>query len=134
MEKNARADIKDASGLKIADDVIGAIAGMAATEIEGVAGMSGSIAGDIAHILGKKNLAKGVKVQVTDTEVVLDLFIIAQYGSKIPDVALNVQENAKRAVESMTSLRVSEVNVHIQGVAIANEGKDEEPRAPRQDA
>ncbi len=132
MEKNTRTEAKDANGLKIADDVIGAIAAMAATEIDGVAGMSGSITGEIAHILGKKNLAKGVKVQVSGSEVVLDLFVIAKYGSKIPDVALQVQESAKKAVESMTSLRVSEVNVHIQGVAVGTEGKDE-PHG-RQDA
>ncbi len=132
MEKNARPEVKDAGGLKIADDVIGAIAAMAATEIDGVAGMSGSIAGDIAQILGKKNLAKGVKVQINGNEVVMDLFVIAKYGSKIPDVALNVQESAKRAVESMTSLRVSEVNVHIQGVAVGHDGKDD-PQM-RQDA
>lgn len=131
MEKNTRAEAKDSSGLKIADDVIGAIAAMAATEIDGVAGMSGSIAGEIAQVLGKKNLAKGVKVQINGSEIVLDLFVIAKYGSKIPDVALNVQESAKRAVESMTSLRVVEINVHIQGVAV--ESSKDEPHT-RQDA
>jgi len=103
--------------IKIADDVVGVIAGLAATEVEGVAGMSGGIVGGIAEILGRKNLSKGVKVEVSETEAKVDLYMIINYGVRIPDVAWNVQENVKKAIENMTGLSVAEVNIHIQGVS-----------------
>lgn len=118
----------DESGnVKIADEVVGVIAGIAATEVEGVAGMSGSIASGITEILGKKNFSKGVKVEVGETQTALDLYIVIQYGVSIPEVAQQVQENVKRAVESMTGLDVVEVNVHVQGVAFG-EPEDKEVR------
>ncbi|MBC7336262.1 MAG: Asp23/Gls24 family envelope stress response protein, partial [Clostridia bacterium] len=103
------------------------IAGLAATEVEGVAGMSGGIAGGIAEMLGRKNLAKGVKVEVGEKETAIDLHTIVHYGVRIPDVALQIQQRVKDAVERMTGLRVVEVNVHVQGVAFAGE-EDETPR------
>ena len=102
--------------VRIADEVVSIIAGMAATEVEGIAGMSGGLVGGIAEILGKKNLAKGVKVEVGETEAAVDLYIIVKFGVRIPDVALTVQEKVKNAIESMTGLSVVEVNVHVQGV------------------
>lgn len=112
--------------VRIADEVVSIIAGMAATEIEGIAGMSGGLVGGIAEILGKKNLAKGVKVEVGETEAAVDMYIIVKYGVRIPDVALNVQENVKKAIESMTGLSVVEVNVHVQGVGFPEADKKEE--------
>lgn len=115
--------------VRIADEVVSIIAGMAATEIDGIAGMSGGLVGGIAEILGKKNLAKGVKVEVGETEAAVDMYIIVKYGVRIPDVALNVQENVKKAIESMTGLSVVEVNVHVQGVGFPEtDKKDEEIR------
>lgn len=107
----------EGGNVKIADEVVGVIAGIAATEVEGVAGMAGGIASGITEILGKKNFSKGVKVEVGETQAALDLYIVIQYGVSIPEVAQQVQENVKRAVESMTGLDVVEVNVHVQGVA-----------------
>jgi uncharacterized alkaline shock family protein YloU len=101
---------------------------MAATEISGVAGMSAGLVGGIAEMLGKKNLAKGVKVEVGEREAAVDLYIIVEYGVRIPDIALRVQENVKRGIESMTGLDVVEVNVHVQGVGFSQEGKDEDIR------
>ncbi|MHB1421543.1 MAG: Asp23/Gls24 family envelope stress response protein, partial [Bacillota bacterium] len=101
---------------------------IAATEIEGVAGMSGGIAGGIAEMLGRKNLTKGVKVEVGEKETAIDLFIVVEFGVRIPDVALNVQENVKKAVESMTGLNTVEVNVHVQGVVFSHESVEEETR------
>ncbi|PAB60964.1 Asp23/Gls24 family envelope stress response protein [Anaeromicrobium sediminis] len=106
----------DYGQIKISDDVVGIIAGLAATEVEGVAGMSGGIAGGIAEILGKKNLSKGVKVEVGEKETVIDLYIIVEYGAKIPEVSWQIQENVKKAIETMTGLKVLEVNIHVQGV------------------
>ncbi|MHB8927175.1 MAG: Asp23/Gls24 family envelope stress response protein [Bacillota bacterium] len=107
----------DGSNVRIADDVVGIIAGIAATEVEGVAGMSGGIVGGITEMLGKRNLSKGVKVEVGEKEAAVDLYIVIEYGVRIPDVAQRVQENVKKAVESMTGLDVVECNVHIHGVA-----------------
>ncbi|HHY42027.1 MAG TPA: Asp23/Gls24 family envelope stress response protein [Thermoanaerobacterales bacterium] len=112
--------------IKIADDVVGVIAGLAATEVEGVAGMSGGIVGGIAEILGRKNLSKGVKVEVSEKEAKVDLYMIINYGVRIPDVAWNVQENVKKAIENMTGLSVVEVNIHIQGVSFGTSAKEED--------
>ncbi len=115
--------------IRIADEVVAIIAGLAATEIKGVAGMSGGLAGGIAEMLGRKNLSKGVKVEVGEKETAVDLFVIVEYGVRVPDVAIQIQENVKRAIESMTGLIVVEVNVHIQGVVFPNpEPKEEEHR------
>ena len=113
--------------ISIADEVVSIIAGLAAIEIAGVASMSGGIAGGIAEVLGKKNLSKGVKVEVGEEEAAVDLYMIVNYGSRIPDVAWEVQENVKKAIENMTGLRVIKVNTHVQGVLFAQdaiEGKD----------
>ena len=88
--------------VRIADEVVSIIAGMAATEVDGIAGMSGGLVGGIAEILGKKNLAKGVKVEVGETEAAVDLYIIVKFGVRIPDVALNVQDPLQRCNQSDT--------------------------------
>ncbi len=112
--------------VRIADEVVSTIAGLAAIEKEGIAGMSGGIAGGIAEALGRKNLSKGVRVEVGEEEVIVDLYIIVNYGVRIPDVAWNVQESVKNAVESMTGLKVLKVNVHVQGVHFPR--KEREPQ------
>ena len=131
MEKKERVEKtehNDVGSIRIADEVVGLIAGLAATEIAGIAGMSAGLVGGIAEMLGKKNLSKGVKVEVGEREAAVDLYVIVEYGVRIPDVALRVQENVKRAIESMTGLEVVEVNIHIQGVGFSEEGKDEDIR------
>ncbi|WP_313756637.1 Asp23/Gls24 family envelope stress response protein [Tissierella sp.] len=115
--------------VKISDDVVAIIAGVAATEVDGVAGMSGGITGGITEMLGMKNLSKGVKVEVGDKEAAIDLYIIVEYGSKISELGQKIQENVKNTVETMTGLNIVEVNVNIQGVNIPKERKIEtEPR------
>lgn len=118
----------DIGSVKIADEVVAIIAGLAATEVPGVAGMSGGLAGGIAEMLGRKNLTRGVKVEVGERQAAVDLFLIVEFGVKIPEVAWRVQENVKKAIESMTGLDVVEVNIHVQGVKIAGEEKEEEAR------
>jgi len=124
--------VKKETGLgtiRVADEVVSIIAGLATTEVEGVEGMSGGIAGGIAEILGRKNFSKGVKVEVGEKEAAVDLYIIVKYGIRIPEVALAAQENVKRAIETMTGLSVIEVNVHVQGVGFPEEeSKIEETR------
>ncbi len=114
--------------IRIADDVVKVIAGLAAIEIKGVAGMSGGFAGGIAEMLGKKNLSKGIKVEVGEKEAAIDLSVIMDYGVRIPDIAAQIQESVKSAVEQMTGLTVVEANVNVQGVAFASESKEEEHR------
>ena len=106
-----------AEGIKIADDVVAVIAGKAVSEVEGVSGMAGGFAGGITEVLsGKKNLSKGIKVDVDDREAKIDVNIIVEYGVRIPDVAFDIQNRVKKAVEAMTGLKVASVNVHVQGV------------------
>ena len=103
--------------IRIADEVVEVIAGLAASEVGGVVGMSGGLVGDLAKMLGRnKNLSKGVKVEIGEHEVAVDLYIVVDYGVSIPEVALSVQESVKEAIESMTGLKVVETNVHVQGV------------------
>jgi uncharacterized alkaline shock family protein YloU len=111
--------------IRIANEVVAVIAGLAATEIDGIAGMSGGIAGGIAEMLGRRNLARGVKVDVGEQEAAVDLFIVVEYGVRIQDLALKAQEGVKQAIESMTGLAVIEVNVHVQGVSFT-EGPEEQ--------
>ncbi len=104
-------------GIKISDDVVSVIAGVAVSEVQGVAGMAGGFAGGISEVFsGKKNLAKGIKTEINEKNVKIDVNIIVEYGSRIPDVAFEIQNRVKKAVESMTGLKVEEVNVHVQGV------------------
>ncbi|MDD4169037.1 MAG: Asp23/Gls24 family envelope stress response protein [Desulfotomaculaceae bacterium] len=114
--------------IRIADEVVKIIAGMSAIEIKGVAGMSGGIAGGIAELLGKKNLAKGIKVEVGEKETAIDIYVIVNYGVRIPDVASQIQSSVKKAVEAMTGLIVVEVNVNVQGIVFTTDGKEEEHR------
>lgn len=102
--------------IKVADEVVAIIAGLAATEVKGVAGMSGGVSAGIAEMLGRKNLSKGVKVEVGEKEAAVDLFVIVEFGARIPDVAQQIQKNVKNSVENMTGLKVVEVNIHVQGV------------------
>lgn len=106
----------DMGNIQIAPEVIEIIAGLAAIEIEGVAGMSGGFASGVAELLGRKNLSKGVKVDVGQKEAAIDVSIIIDYGQRIPEVASSIQRNVKHAIETMTGLDVIEVNVHIHGV------------------
>jgi len=115
---------EELGNIKIADEVVSIVAGLAATEVEGVAGMSGGIAGGIAEMLGRKNLTKGVKVEVGDNECVVDLYVIIDYGHSIPDVSWNIQNNVKQAIEGMTGLDVMEVNVHVQGVHLPEQEEE----------
>ena len=104
-------------GIKISDDVVAVIAGVAVSEVPGVASMAGSFAGGISEVFsGKKNMAKGIKVDIADNDTKIDVNIIVEYGTRIPDVAFEIQNRVKKAVENMTGLNVEEVNVHVQGV------------------
>ena len=109
--------INEAEGIKISNDVVAVIAGVAVSEVPGVYGMAGGFAGGISEVLkGKKNLAKGIKVEATEKNAKIDVNIIVEYGSRIPDVAFEIQNRVKKAVENMTGLKVTEVNVNEKGI------------------
>ena len=119
---------KTENGIEISNDVIAVIAGVAVSEVQGVSSMSGGFAGGISEVLsGKKNMAKGIKVDKTESTAKIDVNIIVEYGSRIPDVAFEIQNREKKSVEGMTGLKVEEVNVHVQGVntETAEENKEE---------
>ena len=116
-ENQAEVTLENNSNIKIADDVIAVIAGAAASEVPGVASMAGGFAGGISEVFsGKKNFAKGIKVEAGEKETRIDVNIIVEYGVRIPDVAFEIQNRVKKAVEGMTGLKVVDVNVHVQGV------------------
>lgn len=107
--------------VKISEDVVSTIAGLAASEVQGVASMSAGLTGGIYDLIGKKNPSKGVKIEMKEEEVFLDLYLVVEYGAKIPDVALEVQQAVKNSVETMTGLTASKVDIHIQGVKMEKE-------------
>jgi len=134
MEENLNANENQELGtIKISEEVVSIIAGLAATEVPGVAGMSGGVVNGISEMLGRKNLGKGVKVEVGEKEVSIDLYLIVDYGVRIPEVAWNVQENVKNAVENMTGLKVVEVNIHVQGVNMDKENKKQEQQVKEEE-
>ncbi len=128
--KEVSVETGDSNGIKISDDVVAVISGVAVSEVPGVAGMAGGFAGGITEVLsGKKNLSKGIKVEVGEKETKIDVNIIVEYGTRIPDVAFEIQNRVKKAVETMTGLTVLEVNVHVQGVSTDNKPVEtEEPK------
>jgi len=107
--------------VQIADEVVAIIAALAATEVDGVEKMSGNITNGIISKLGMKSLSKGVKVQVVEGKVLVDLTLELKYGVSLPKVCRNVQERVKSAIETMTGLTVEEVNVKISGIAMQKE-------------
>ena len=113
---------KDRIGeVQIADEVVAIIAGLAATEVEGVDSMAGNITNELVSKLGMKNLSKGVKVEIVDSVVSVDLTLNIEYGMNILETSKKVQEKVKAAIENMTGLEVADVNIHIASVDMENE-------------
>ena len=109
---------KDIGEVRVADEVVAIIAGLAATEVEGVESMAGN--NELVSKPGMKNLSKGVKVHVGENDVTVNLALNIKYGCEIPKVSAAVQDRVKTAIETMTGLEVSEVNIKIAGVNIDN--------------
>lgn len=115
MELEERPEL---GSIKIANEVVAVIAGLAASEVDGIAGMSGGITEGWSELWGKKNLARGVKVEVGEQQAAVDLNVVVKYGAVIPEVCEEVQRNVKRTIEIMTGLEVVQVNVHVTNVFI----------------
>ncbi|CFX49446.1 Alkaline shock protein Asp23 [Syntrophomonas zehnderi OL-4] len=125
MEANKPEFPNDYGVIRIADEVVSTVAGLAAIEVEGVVSLSGGWGTDLVEKLGKKNFGKGIKVEIDNNETAIDIFLIIQFGYTIPQVAETVQREVKVAVETMTGLEVTTVNVHIVSVSMKkNSGED----------
>lgn len=110
--------------LQISEDVVASVAAAAVLEVEGVCGLSSSISTDIAEMLGMKTLSKGVRLSTTETGALrIDCDVVSKFGQNIFELAKNVQENVKSSVESVTGLRVAEVNVTVCGIALPKDSK-----------
>ena len=115
-------DLQNGGTITYANEVIATIAGVAANEVDGIAGMC--VSGGFGEILGRnRNITRGVKVEVGSQEAAVDLYIIVEYGKPIQKVAAEVQENVRKALESLTGLHVVRVDVHVQGVSFEKEKK-----------
>jgi len=121
---DATAVKKESNGtITFASEVIATIAGLAAIDIKGVAGMSGGFVDGFVELLGRKNLTKGIKVEVGKEEVAVDIAIVVEYGVPIPEVAENIQTSVIKAIETMTGLKVVEVNIGVQGINVKEHQK-----------
>ena len=107
--------------VQIANEVVASIAGISASEVEGVESMAGGLANELAGKFGAKNLSKGVKVEVQDDSAVVELAIVMKYGYNIPKTCEQVQENVAQAINSMTGLTAKQINVRIAGVSLEQE-------------
>ena len=124
MDKSRNGCITDADGLgtvKIANDVVAMIAGLAATEVDGVGAMVGNITNELMGKVGMKKQTKGVKVDILDGNVSVELAVTMEYGFNIPTTCNKVQEKVKNAIETMTGFKVSDVNIRIVGIKMASE-------------
>lgn len=115
--------------IKIAEEAVAAIVSLAAAQVKGVAAMSGSMASGLTEKLGKKNLAKGVKVEINDQQVIVALNIFVEYGTKIPQLALDIQNEVRDTVQTMTGLKVKEVNIYVQGISFEHNEANEAENA-----
>ena len=123
-EKRTTYKVQDAGGIgevHVADEVIAAVIGLAATETDGIASLAGNITHERVSKVGMKNLSKGVKMTITDNVVNVDLNLNVEFGKNILETSKRVQEKVKSAVENMTGLSVADVNIHIASVDMENE-------------
>lgn len=126
--QNVDSSVEIDANLNISEDVIGIIAGLAASEVEGIAGMTLGFVDGLNQILGgNKKYSKGVKIELDGRKVTIDLYVNIKYGVRIPDVAFAAQNSVKSAVENMTGLDVVAVNINVQGITFdKKEDKKEE--------
>ena len=114
-------DLGKVGEVHIADEVVAIIAGLAATEVEGVASMAGNITNELVSKLGMKSLSRGVKVTVLEGVVTVDLSLNIEYGKNVLETSRTVQERVKTSIENMTGLEVADVNIHIASVDMEKE-------------
>jgi uncharacterized alkaline shock family protein YloU len=124
-------NVSDDTGLgkvEIAPEVIEVITGIAASEVDGISSMRGSFASDVVERFGKKSHSKGVKVELNQSEIIIDLYVVLDFGVSIPKVAEEIQTNIRQTLKNMTALDTSEINVHVVGIQMEqdNQGNNEQ--------
>ncbi|WP_174613767.1 Asp23/Gls24 family envelope stress response protein [Virgibacillus ihumii] len=110
--------------VEIAPEVIEVITGIAASEVEGLSSMRGNFATGVVERFGKKSHSKGVKVELTDDGILIDLFVVLNFGVSIPQVAQKVQDNIRQTLKNMTALEINEINIHVVGIQMDDETED----------
>ena len=125
-------ETNDGGRIIFADDVVATIAALAVADVEGVSALSGGVVEGITEMLGKKNVSKGVKVEVGTEEAAVDISVVVKYGYKIKEVCEKIQLSVKKAIETMTGLKVVEINVFVQSIAF--EQPEGETRAEKRKA
>ena len=118
----------DTKGINVSEEVVAKIASIAASEVKGVVAMKGN---GLGELFGGK--PKGVKVQMGDKETIIDINITVEYGSRIPDVAWEVQNNVKTQVEMMTGLTIASVNINVQGISMQKKTQEQKPELEEAD-
>lgn len=128
MNEQGLVNVSENTGLgkvEIAPEVIEVIAGISASEVDGLSSMRGNFATGVVERFGKKSHSKGVKVELTDDGIVIDLYVVMQFGFSIPEVAQKLQTNIRQTMKNMTALEISEINVHVVGIQMEKENIDE---------
>ncbi|WP_284140360.1 MULTISPECIES: Asp23/Gls24 family envelope stress response protein [unclassified Virgibacillus] len=131
MSEQPLVNVSDNTGLgsvEIAPEVIEVIAGIAASEVEGLSSMRGNFATGVVERFGKKSHSKGVKVELTDNGILIDLFVVLNFGVSIPEVAQKLQTNIRNSIKNMTALEIAEINVHVVGIQM----EKEDPQLPNE--
>ncbi|GAA0443666.1 fatty acid biosynthesis protein YqhY [Lentibacillus halophilus] len=111
--------------VEIAPEVIEVITGIAASEVKGVSEMRGNFATGVVERFGKKSHGKGVKVDLTENGILIDLFVVLNFGVSIPKTAQELQENIRHTLKTMTALEMDEINVHVVGIQMENTNEGE---------
>ena len=117
QEHSAGETVNAYGSIKISEEAIAGIVSMVVAQIKGVSSMSGSMTSGLTEMLGKKNLTKGVKVELNNQDVIIAVYIFVEYGVKIPKLALEIQNQVRDSIQTMTGLRAKEVNIYVQGVS-----------------
>ncbi|WP_138415865.1 Asp23/Gls24 family envelope stress response protein [Aquibacillus sediminis] len=128
MADNSILNVSEDSNLgtvEIAPEVIEVIAGIATTEIVGVSSMRGNFATGVVERFGKKSHGKGIKVELTENGVLIDVYVVLDYGTTIPEVAQKIQTNIRQALKNMTALEIDEINIHVVGVQMEQQKEEQ---------
>ncbi|WP_269412234.1 Asp23/Gls24 family envelope stress response protein [Lentibacillus daqui] len=123
MSEQPLLDVSDDTSLgkvEIAPEVIEVITGIAASEVDGLSSMRGNFAAGVVERLGKKSHGKGVKVELTDSGILIDLYVVLNFGVSIPEVAQKLQTNIRQTIKNMTALEIAEINIHVVGIQMEN--------------
>ena len=130
MSEQPLLDVSSDTGLgkvEIAPEVIEIMTGIAASEVDGLSSMRGNFASGVVERFGKKTHGKGVKVELTNDGILIDLYVVLQFGVSIPEVAQKLQTNIRQTIKNMTALEIAEINIHVVGIQTENREATDDP-------